>query len=842
MLDLPGTAEDRHIHANSLKPTKPGLLFFTVLILALVYSPSALPATVYASHGMLDLQDWKPAAEGIQVIDGDWLFSWQQLIDPAGQAPPTYARPVPLQQRWSQAQPNGHLFASGLGFGSYYLKILAPSIDEPLALRIPRYRRSYRAYVNGELLALSGDPEPGSRVDFPLHSEQLIPLPVKAGTIELVIHARNEVDYLGYAPQPALIGLQSDLQNQLLFDSLHTSAGIGIGLFIGLKYLLMFLFRRRHIAHLWLGVLGFGIGLHHVAWFIPHAPQLVAGLTDQTGVLRILLSTTLLFHMGFLGFLHSLYPVYFERRFLQAFTFCMLLAVTITLVYKPPVFTLMLTTLGPFSLIIAWLFIQRAYRTVRLEGTKAILIPLSVLLIIGAAVHDILWHNGLIRSNLPLLFNFSLLLLLLAFLLEEYDLDLYRKVKRLSGNLQTQVDERTEQLRERVIELHKKEAELTRAFKKAEQASLSKSRFLAAASHDLRQPLHAMGLLYDQLHDLLADQKSIQKLTQIEETHLELSNTLSALLDISRLDTPGFTPMPQHLLINDLFNALGNHYRVEALFQDMELRIRNSNGCVYADPVILKRIISNLLDNAIKYGSPPGVLLAARKRDQRWLIEVWDCGPGIAQDKQTEIFNEFYQLDNPHRDKSKGLGLGLSIVRRLCELSGFELSLSSQPGHGSRFRISVPAGNSESVNPALATDHLLANRSLRGSLILLVDDDPRVRETTADSLINWGCGVVMAGSLDEALSEASDEDIDLILVDYNLGNGCTGLDLIEQVNRQNGKSHHAIIFTGEVDPEKLKSLHGAQYPVLRKPVTPLNLRNAIHQALQEQTSDSADPD
>ncbi len=509
----------------------------------------------------------------------------------------------------------------------------------------------------------------------------------------------------------------------------------------------------------------------------------------------------------------------------------MTLGIALVLLSNPSAFSLIMVTLSPLALILFWLLIQRAYRTVCAEGAKAVLIPVSVLLVVAAAVHDLLWSNGLILSDLPLLFSLSLLLLLLAFLLEEYDLDLYRRVQQLSGDLQAQVDERTLQLRDRVDELHLKEFELTRAYKKAEEASRGKSRFLAAASHDLRQPLHAMGLQFDQLRGLLSDPRAEQQLEQIEQAHQGLSDTLSSLLDISRLDGQGITPEPRPVNLKALFGNLEAAYRLEALYRDMDLRVHYVGGCVDADPVLLKRVLSNLMDNAIKHGSPPGILLGARRRGDSWSIEVWDTGPGIPEGDREKIFTEFVQLDNPGHDRSQGLGLGLSIVARLCEQCGFTLEVKSRLGQGSLFRVGVPAC-SRITPPAPRTKTLETDYSLRGSLLLLVEDDEQVRDATRALLSHWGCGVIAVADLAAALAETMDEDIDLVLLDYTLDNDCTGLDVIEQLDRQNGKSHRAIIITGEVDPEKLQSLRTTHYPVLSKPVTPLRLRNALHQALQ----------
>ncbi len=236
------------------------------------------------------------------------------------------------------------------------------------------------------------------------------------------------------------------------------------------------------------------------------------------------------------------------------------------------------------------------------------------------------------------------------------------------------------------------EEETKAARETAEQANRAKTDFLAAASHDLRQPLHAMSLQIGQLKASLENEQAEAIVTQISNSQFALSDILNALLDISHLDAGTLKPNPSHFPLTQLFTRLEDGFTPQARERGVELRFHTTRAWIYSDATLLYRVLANLVDNAIKYTRAPGVLIAARRRGDQWRIEVWDCGPGIPAEQQQAIFDKFVQLDNPGRDRRKGLGLGLSIVQRLNQLLGHQLSLVSRSGHGACFRLEVPEG------------------------------------------------------------------------------------------------------------------------------------------------------
>jgi CheY-like chemotaxis protein len=224
-------------------------------------------------------------------------------------------------------------------------------------------------------------------------------------------------------------------------------------------------------------------------------------------------------------------------------------------------------------------------------------------------------------------------------------------------------------------------------------------------------------------------------------------------------------------------------------------------------------------------------LIGVRRRGEHWRIEIWDCGPGIPGEQQQAIFDEFVQLENPGRDRRKGLGLGLSIVRRLTQLLNHEMDFNSRVGHGSCFRVAVPQGRQIPKQTSEPLSHEERQYSLQGAVVLVVDDDAEVRGATRDLLTSWKCAVVTAGSLDEAIDAAEDEDIDMIVADYHLGDGHTGLDVIDALNGNPGERIRALIITGDVNPDDLSRLRDGPYPVLSKPVAPVMLRSSLHKLM-----------
>ena len=298
------------------------------------------------------------------------------------------------------------------------------------------------------------------------------------------------------------------------------------------------------------------------------------------------------------------------------------------------------------------------------------------------------------------------------------------------------------------IEVRLRNAELVeelRAQKKAaDEANVAKSRFLAVASHDLRQPLHSLELFVQALEDTPLPAHAQQLVGNVRRSVDSMEELFDGLLDISRLDAGVVRPREEVIALADLFERLSFEYAAIAQRKGLRLHVMKTSLSVRSDPTLLARILRNLVANAVRYTDRGRVTVGCRRRGDRVSIEVWDTGPGIPAEKCAEIFQEFTQLGNPERDRRKGLGLGLAIVERLAKLLGHSVLLRSRVGRGSVFAVSVARGHTEGIREPAR--RIAGHFDLKGRLVLLVQGKPVVQEELTELLRSWSCEVVAAGS------------------------------------------------------------------------------------------------
>lgn len=366
------------------------------------------------------------------------------------------------------------------------------------------------------------------------------------------------------------------------------------------------------------------------------------------------------------------------------------------------------------------------------------------------------------------------------------------------------------------------------ARRQAEAANLAKSRFLASASHDLRQPLHALGLFSAALAARLHRSEEASIVANIGASVDALDSLFDALLDISKLDAGVVEAKPCGMRLQALFDRLQRDYGPPAQAKGVGLRIVPTRTVVRSDPVLLERILRNLVSNAVRYTPKGKILVGARRRGERLRIEVWDCGVGIPPECQDKIFDEFYQAGNPGRDRQEGMGLGLAIAGRLARLLDSRIDVASTPGKGSVFRIDVPFG--ELDEEAERVPAPVAGAALAGSRVLVIDDEAAVRDGMETLLSQWGCRVATAASLDEALARAAREPPDLVLCDYRLDAG-TGIEALARLQAALGGRIPGILVSGDTAPEVLLEAKAAGYPLLHKPVRPAKLRALLSHVL-----------
>ena len=366
---------------------------------------------------------------------------------------------------------------------------------------------------------------------------------------------------------------------------------------------------------------------------------------------------------------------------------------------------------------------------------------------------------------------------------------------------------------------------------RAEAANAAKTTFLAAASHDLRQPLHAMGLFLDALQGRRLDGSARRLTDQIGESLRAKDALFNAQLDISSLDA-GVTKRSDKVFpIQPLLDRIGREFALQAKAKNLVLTVQPCRLAVRTDPILLDRMVRNIVSNAVRY-TQRGRILVGCRRGPRLAIGVWDTGPGIATENQTKVFEVFFLVSNPERDRRNGLGLGLAITKRLADLLDCPLELRSRPGKGSAFLVSAPIAVFE-PEAATAGD---ANTALGvgAGLVLVVDDEISVREAMQASLEGWGYQVITAETAAEALERLGDRRPNLMFCDWRLRGHETGAGVVEAIRGAFGAAIPAVLITGDTTPALLQRINETGLVLLHKPVVAGKLRattaNLIRQA------------
>ncbi len=361
----------------------------------------------------------------------------------------------------------------------------------------------------------------------------------------------------------------------------------------------------------------------------------------------------------------------------------------------------------------------------------------------------------------------------------------------------------------------------------AEQASLAKSSFLAAASHDLRQPVHALGLFVGALRAVALPPDGIRLVDRIEQSVVSMDGLFNAILDISRLDAGVIEARPEVFSLRPMLNRICDDYASEAEEKSIALICCPSSAIIFTDPTLLERILRNLVSNAVRHTHSGRVIVGCRRSAGRVRIEVWDTGPGIPAHETDRIFQEYFQLRNPERDRAMGLGLGLAIVRRLSVLLDCPVKLRSRPGQGSCFSVDIPTAPGPAVS---ASPSALANtaEAARG-LIVVVDDEEAIRDAMYSLLTSWGYEVIAAGSGAEVMHLVARraDPPSLIICDYRLREDENGIDVVEQLRDRCNRAVPAMLITGDTAADRLVEAQASGLLLLHKPVPNGKLRAAV---------------
>jgi signal transduction histidine kinase len=393
--------------------------------------------------------------------------------------------------------------------------------------------------------------------------------------------------------------------------------------------------------------------------------------------------------------------------------------------------------------------------------------------------------------------------------------------------LDHQVRERTQQLRDALHSIEKTNESLHRAKQKAEAASSLKSSVLISVTHDLLQPLNAARLTLSALAELVESKDRMLLVEQVDRSLITLEDLLRSLLEIAKLDAGALRPEVRPIAITPPFEQLRSEFEPIAEKQGLSLRICPSSLAVASDPMMLRRILQNLLANALRYTRAGGVVMGCRRRGDRVCIQVSDTGPGIPTAQQEAIFSEFQRGEASANDQA-GFGLGLSIVRRFATALGHEVRISSEVGRGSTFFLELPRSDPGNVVDESHEAQLVDRRygGLEGAKILLIENDPSGAEAMAALLEGWGCDVATTRSTADALQRLSELGgaPDAIVADLHLDHGESGLAAVEAIRQSMKMDVPAMIITADYSEKAAKeaSFHGLE--VMKKPVKPAEMR------------------
>lgn len=386
-----------------------------------------------------------------------------------------------------------------------------------------------------------------------------------------------------------------------------------------------------------------------------------------------------------------------------------------------------------------------------------------------------------------------------------------------------------------LLEELRRKSELAEAARRsAEQASLAKSKFFAAASHDLRQPMQALGLFAASLRETQRAPRDVRRVDRILASVDALESMFDELLDINKLDSGSVKPAPSHFLARTLFERLQNTYSPIARKNGLDLCFEHREAVLHSDALLLERVLGNLVSNALRYTTKGSVHVRCVPSSQGGVkIEVADTGRGIPAQEHERVFEEFCQLGNPERDRRKGLGLGLATVKRIAQLLGCSVTLESEPGRGSVFAVVVPRGDGDRVAPVAASPTAADLDTLLNKVIAVVDDERDVREGLVELLSAWRCRPVAAPSAHELLEQLKRSGLhpDAVIADHRLREGESSSGAIAALRERYGERLPALIISGDTTAEIFRIASEQRLPLLSKPVRAARLRAILQHLL-----------
>lgn len=368
---------------------------------------------------------------------------------------------------------------------------------------------------------------------------------------------------------------------------------------------------------------------------------------------------------------------------------------------------------------------------------------------------------------------------------------------------------------------------------KVKEANDSKSQFLASASHDLRQPLQALGFYITILSNYLREPEKKAIFDKTLNAYHALEHLLNQLLNISKLNANLISIVNSTFSVKELFEKLRNDYQLRALDRGLTIEFKSNDHFVFSDAVSVERVMRNLIENALRYTKEGSVKVSCEKMRQQLTFQVEDTGIGISKEHINKVFDEFYQIENPERDRTKGFGLGLYAVNRLAGLLETKINVESELGKGSCFTIALPLGEKPKEKKLAKNNESINDFILVDKVILLVDDDEVVLDSISRLVMSWKCLILAANSYQSAIDLLIQEEIkpEVLVLDYRLPKHKNGVDLVKNICKHFGETIPAIILTGDTGEESLTHINESGLSFIHKPADPQKLKKRLKKLL-----------
>lgn len=807
------------------------IFLFVGMFLIGLSSSVALSNEMEVKNGEIYAGDWDFSDSGPLKLSGEWQVIWGKLVDPEKFENEYEGDVFYIPSRWNDVD---HPSMNGaFGVATFRVKLDLPEYGQPLSFHQISPHSAWRLFANGKQISANGkvSDQPGEHRS---HYTSRI-FPANSGKSELVLQVSNFSHAHGGPGHPPTIWVTQTLLRTLGSLSLYYALVLGILLSIGIFHLIFYLADRNHRGHgpvhLWFSLLCF-IMVFRISGVIPYFHIYFADSAYWSD-LRFPYASLFAAPAVYILFFQAVFPDQFPKRptrWIIGLNFLLMATVLLTLEG-------FYTHLRDFSIgMNVFVILYSIIFTVKAMFDKqsgAAIILASNTIFLATAINDavIYTDNGTGFDLTP----FGILVLGIGYS--------YALLLRLQTTFQNARDT-SSALEELNLDLEKQVKDRTRAFKsaaaKAENSAHDQAQFIAAASHDLRQPLHALAMFNSALRHKIGDDEAARLLDKQEHSIRNMGNLLQDTLDNARIEVSQKNPVWTPLELQQAISSVATGFDIQADKRGLQFEKELTPGQIVTDGGMLQRILSNLLENALK-AAENKVSIAARIQDSSWNIVVSDDGPGIAKEDIDRIFESYVSLDIPTSEKQGGYGLGLFVVKNFSRLLGGSVRLESSPGKGTKFVLTLPTAPPDHRFAEQKTEVLNEITLEPGLMIVAIDDDVEILEAMKVMLDSWGCRTEIAEDGGQALQIIKRGiEPDLVIVDYHLF-GENGIDVVTRLREQIPQLP-AVIITGATEPVILEKIEAHGLSFLSKPIDPGALHHFLcsrkKDQMRDQTSDA----